>query len=34
MVGRRRVIGLAARTMFLIIPSLQESSYRFDDDVM
>jgi hypothetical protein len=33
MVGKRRVIGLAVRTMFLIIPSPQESSYRFGDDI-
>ncbi len=33
MVGIRRVIGLVVKTMFLIIPSSQESSYRFDDDV-
>src|SRR5271166_4300058 len=34
MVGIRRAIGLAVRAICLIIiPSPQESSYRFDDDV-
>jgi hypothetical protein len=33
MIGIRRVIGLAVRTMFLIIPSPQKSSYQFDDYV-
>ena len=33
MVGVGHVIGPAVRTMFLIIPSPQVSSYRFDDDV-